>query len=393
MAFTGKLARGGGTAIMAGMRCCSRYIFRQTFWPLVFSAVAIAGVIWLTQSLRFMDLIMNRGLPVTTFLKLIALVMPMMMSVVLPVALFAAVVFAYTKMTMDSELVVLRASGLSQFALARPALLLAVLVTLLSYALTVYLMPLAYRHFKDLQFSIRYNSSAVILREGAFNYIAKGLTVYIRERSGAGELLGILVHDERIPNKPITMMAERGALVQTAKGPRVVMINGNRQVVDRKRKDLSLLYFDSYTLDLSKATSPPGGIRWRDPRERYLHELFSPGDSAMDRKHAAQLRAEGHQRLASPLLALAFALVGLASLLSGQFNRRGQFKRILLATVLVLILQAISIGLHSLAKAMPGAIPLMYIIPLAAIAAAFYVLVRQAPRRRASFISELQGRV
>ena len=94
------------------MRCCSRYIFRQTFWPLVFAAVAIAGVIWLTQSLRFMDLIMNRGLPVTTFLNLIALVMPMMMSVVLPVALFAAVMFAYTKMNMDSELVVWRACAI-----------------------------------------------------------------------------------------------------------------------------------------------------------------------------------------------------------------------------------------------------------------------------------------
>lgn len=374
------------------MRCYSRYIFRQTFWPLVFAAIAIAGVIWLTQSLRFMDLIMNRGLPVMTFLHLIALVMPMMMSVVLPVALFAAVMFAYTKMTMDSELVVLRACGLSQIALARPALLLAVLVTLLSYALTVYLMPLAYRQFKDLQYSIRYNSSSVILQEGAFNNITKGLTVYIRERSGAGELLGILVHDERIPNKPITMMAERGALVQTAKGPRVVMINGNRQVVDRKRKELSLLYFDRYTIDLSKATSPPG-TRWRDPSERYLDELFFPGDSEMDRKHAAKLRAEGHQRLASPLLALAFALIGLASLLSGRFDRRGQFKRIILASFLVLILQATSIGLHSLAKATPGAIPLMYIIPLAAIAAAFYVLARQPPRRRSSFISELQDRV
>lgn len=392
MAFTGKVVSGGRNAIMARMRCSSRYIFSQTFWPLVFVAIAIAGVIWLTQSLRFMDLIMNRGLPVTTFLHLIALVMPMMMSVVLPVALFSAVIFAYTKMTMDSELVVLRACGLTHMALARPALLLAVLVTLLSYALTIYLMPLAYRHFKDLQYSIRYNSSAVILQEGVFNNFANGVTVYVRARSSAGELLGILIHDERIPSKPITMMAERGALIQTAQGPRVVMINGNRQVVEHKRNNLSLVDFDSYTFDLGKATLPPG-TRWRDPRERYLHELFFPGGSEMDRKHMARLRAEGHQRLASPLLALAFALVGLASLLSGQFNRRGQFKRILLASILVLILQTTSIGLHSLAKALPGIIPLMYIIPLAAIVAACYVLVRQPSRRGSSFIRKLHSRV
>jgi lipopolysaccharide export system permease protein len=313
------------------MTCSFRYMTRQLVWPLFFIALAMAGVIWLTQSLRFVDLILNRGLPAHTFFYLAILVLPMVMSVLLPVSLFIAVVFSYTKMTMDSELVVLQACGMSHSNLAKPALAVTVGVVFLCYLLNLYLMPLAYREFKDLQFSIRHNYSSVLLQEGAFNTVADGVTVYVRERHNDGELFGILVHDERDPEKPVTMMAERGALVQAAGGPRVVMITGNRQVVERTHERLSILYFDRYTVDFN-TVDPTEEERWREPRERFVQELFSPGDSPDDQRNIAIMRAEGHQRIASPLLAIAFAMIGLAALLAGEFNRRGQVRRILWAT-------------------------------------------------------------
>lgn len=377
---------------MTVMRCCSRYILRQTFWPLVFVTVAMAGVIWLTQSLRFLDLVINKNLPVRTFLSLALLAQPMMMSVLLPIAMFAAVMFTFTKMTVDSELVILRASGLSQPALARPALAVAGLVTVLCYALTLYVMPLAHRGFRDLKFSIRSDYSHILLREGVFNTITDDLTVYVRARNSNGELLGILVHDDRAPGKPVTMMAERGALVQTAEGPRVVMVNGNRQVVGRERGELTLLNFDRYTFDLGAVTKSPA-THWRKPRERYLHELFFPDDTAEDRRNAAELKAEGHQRLVSPLLALAFTLIGLATLLSGEFSRRGQVKRVLVAVCLVIIVQSASLGLHHVAGSMPAVVPLMYLTPLAVIAVAHGVLVHHRRRRKPSLASNLAAGV
>jgi lipopolysaccharide export system permease protein len=362
------------------MTCSFRYMVRQLAWPLFFIAVAMAGVIWLTQSLRFVDLILNRGLPAHTFFYLAILVLPMVLSVLLPVALFIAVIFAYTKMTMDSELVVLRACGMSQGDLARPGLAIMALVIGLCYLLNLYLMPLAYREFKDLQFSIRHNYSSVLLQEGAFNTVADGVTVYVRERHSDGELLGILVHDERAPEKPVTMMAERGALVQTPNGPRVVMINGNRQAVERSHERLSILYFDRYIVDFNTA-DPADEQRWREPRERFVHELFNPGTSDDDQRNAANLRAEGHQRLSSPLLAAAFALIGLAALLAGEFNRRGQVRRILWATSAVVLIQLAYLGAANLTATMPAVAPLLYIIPLATAAAATYVLLIQPGRR------------
>ncbi len=102
------------------------------------------------------------------------------------------------------------------------------------------------------------------------------------------------------------MMAERGKLVMTDDGPRFVMVSGNRQEIDRTGGQVSLLYFNQYTLDLGEIASTPG-VRWREAGERYLGELFSPGNTADDIRNANKLRAEGHRRLVTPFYGLALA--------------------------------------------------------------------------------------
>lgn len=355
-----------------------RYLFRLIVGPLIMIALAVGAIVWLSQSLRFVDLVLNRGLPVYYLFWMALLVLPMILASLLPVALFIAVVFAYSKLTADSEIVVLRAAGMSDGSLAKPALTMAVLVMAVCYAVNLYFMPVAYREFKDLQFRIRSDYSSVLLQEGVFNTLAPGITVYVSERRPNGELLGVLAHDTRDPNRPVTMMAEMGEMIRGEDGqPRVLMVNGNRQMVERNRSQLSLLYFDRYTLDLGTAKNDDGP-RSREAQERFLNELFWPGDGAMDLRNANRFRAEGHQRLASPLLAIAYALIGLAALLAGEFNRRGQSRRVLLAVGAVVGVQVANLGLVNLATLAPVVAPLIYALPLAAIAAAFWVLMRPA---------------
>src|SRR3546814_18950562 len=107
----------------------SRYILGQLAMATVFVTVALTFAIWLTQSLRLIDYIVNRGLPASTFLTFVGLLLPSFLGVVLPVATFVAILFVYHKLAMDSEMVVMRAAGLSQLQPARPAILLAVPVT------------------------------------------------------------------------------------------------------------------------------------------------------------------------------------------------------------------------------------------------------------------------
>lgn len=349
----------------------------------IFVTFALTFAIWLTQSLRLIDYIVNRGLPASTFLTFVGLLLPSFLGIVLPVAAFVAVLFIYHKLAMDSEMVVMRAAGLSQMQLARPALLLAVLVTLTVYSISLYFLPATFRQFKDLQNDFRNDISAVLLQEGVFTALNKDITVYVRERSADGELRGILVHDTREAGKPVTMMAERGALVPSEAGPRVVMENGNRQQIDRGTGRFSLLYFDRYTIELNDF-GEMSRSRWREPKERFLSELLWPGENQNDRRHRQELIAEGHHRLVGPLYTLVFVLIGVAALLAGEFNRRGQAKRVLVAVACVAALEGLSLALHDLATRSAAAIPAMYAAVLISGGLSLYVLLHRPARRTPS---------
>ncbi len=362
------------------MKGYSRYIFKQLTVAMLFVTFCLTCAIWLTQSLRYIELIVDHGISLGTFLYLTMLLLPSFLSIVLPVALFSSVLFTYNKLWMDRELIVLRAVGVSQIALAVPALVMATLVMAAGFALNLYFMPAAYRSFKDLEFAIRHDFSAILLQEGKFNSLNDGLTVYVRQRQSNGELLGILVHDTRQPNKPITYIAERGALVHTNAGPRVVLVNGNRQEVERSDGRLSLLYFDKYSVDLSWLSK---GMeeRWRRPQERFLGELLHPSDDRNDQYYFWQLITEAHQRLVSPFYAIAFTLIGLAALLSADFNRQGQTLRVMAAVLCIVLLQSTAIGIQNETGKYPYLLPLIPLNCFGPLLVALRYLVNP-PRRR-----------
>ena len=361
------------------MQSITRYIFNQLFAAALFITLGLTLAIWLSQSLRWISYIVNQGLPTSTFFYFVGLLLPSFLGIILPIAAFCAVLFVYYMLVLDSEMMVMRAAGLSQLQLARPALILTGLVTLAVYSITLYFLPASYRAFKDLQYHIRSDYSAVLLQEGAFNSVSDGITVYVRERSSDGELRGILVHDSRDPEKPVTMMAERGALVRSEQGPRVVMVNGNRQQVEQGGRRLSLLYFDRYTIEFSQFQGS-SQARGRGPRERFLPELFNASPNSGEPAIRNEFIAEGHQRLASPLYVLAFVMIALAALLSGEHNRRGQLRRVVCAILCVAALEGLSLVLHDLASRSLHFVPAMYAAAVLSAAGAAFVLMRP-PRR------------
>ncbi|MEE2956373.1 MAG: LPS export ABC transporter permease LptF [Pseudomonadota bacterium] len=336
------------------------YIFRQLFAATVFVTVTLTCVVWLTQSLRFIEMIVNQGLSLALFGYFMLLLLPTFLGIILPIALFASVIFTYNRLIVDSEMVVLRSGGCSKFRLARPAITLAVLVTLICYSLTIYFMPASYREFKDLQFNLRNSLPTVLLQENVFNSIMKNVTVYIRSRSVNGSLSGIVIHDARDLKQPVTMMAEHGSIVSSKNGPRVILVKGNRQKVDPKDGQLSLLFFDQYAFDIGKEKKVPQ-VRWREPRERYLPSLFKISKS--DQWNYQKLLVEGHHRLAMPILPIAFTLVALVLLLSGDFKRRGQFIRILWAIAVIIVIEIVLQGARNQAPKIMSLTILMYLAP------------------------------
>lgn len=358
------------------MNRLQRYILKSLTLSTAYAVVGLTITIWLSQSLKLIELVVEAGAPLRIFVWLLLLTIPTFLGIVLPVALVGALLFTYNRLAVDSELVVMRSAGMGPWALARPTLVLAGLVTLAVFALNVYVTPAAHRELVRLEYSIRDDHSQLLLREGVFNEVGRKLSIYVRERSGDGQLLGVLIHDANVPAKPVTVIGERAEVIYGASGARFAVFNGNRQEMDRVSGQLSQLYFERYDVDLNFA-GEPAGERYPDARERSMAELLNPAmlGAVRDAKALQQLVAEFHHRLASPLLTPAFALVGLACLLSGEFNRRGQSLRITIAAGLVVLLQASSLGSTSLAAKSSHFVPLLYTIPFIGAVPAIWVLL------------------
>lgn len=354
------------------LRRYNRYIMSLLAWPTLLVTLSLTSIIWLTQALRYIDFIVNRGLSVGSFLYLTALLIPSLLFLVLPIALFISVVFAYNKLAADSELVVMKAAGLSPMQLAKPALQLGILISLICYFMSLYLMPLTKHQFKEAQTFLRDNYASVLLQEGVFNSPMEGLTVFIREREDNGVLRGILVHDNRNPKAITTMMADEAKLMQSPKGPQFHLINGLRQENSNGR--ISWLNFDSYNLDFSfyekKAKQHVAG-----QEEMYLSELLNPPPNIPPAK-ANKFRAEAHQRIIWPLYAIALALMGVAVLSRGDFNRRGQWKTILVISGIAVFTILLAIALSNIIARYPAATPLVYLLVFGVIGADILLLTR-----------------
>jgi len=331
---------------------------------MVLVTMGLTIILWLTQSLRFIELTVNKGASIGTFLKLTLLVMPQFLNVILPVALFTVSLFTFNKLITDRELVVMRAAGMSHMALAKPALLLAIINILLGLLLNLWLVPRAAESFHKLQYKLRSTATGVLLQEGQFTQIGKGLTVYVRARNPDGELLGLIIHDRKDPKRVVTTFAERGALIKGVNDtPAVMMFNATRESVIPGSMRASFLLFENYTMEFSDS-SESDEDRVRDAHERSTRELFSVSAQDVGAVEYRQFRVEGHQRLSSPLYHLAFASLAAACLLCGWFNRRGQFGRVVVAIGVMLLMQALALGANSLAIRNLAWIPLMYLVPV-----------------------------
>ena len=356
------------------MRALNRYILRHAVGPFLLVTGVLTGVLWLTQSLRFVDEIVNYGMSAKTFGQLSLLLLPKLLAVILPISLFIAVLYAYYRLSVQSEIVVMRGAGLSRRQLAWPGLLLALMVMAVVFSLTLYAMPVAKQTLKAMQDGWQTAYAGMLLQEGAFNNLRPGLTVYVRERASGGELHGVLVYDARDPARPVTMMAERGALLRGPNGPQFLMINGNRQEVDKKAGRLSLLDFDRYSVDLALYAAPQASRR-RGSSERFLPELFWPNEP-VDRLEYWKLQKEGHRRIMQALFAPALGLLALAAILSGEFDRRGYGRRIALAALLAAVLEGAGIGLVQAGVKQPWLFAVIYLMLIGVSAISLVVLHR-----------------
>jgi lipopolysaccharide export system permease protein len=359
----------------------SFYILKQLIGPVLLFAFLMTCVIWLTQSLKLLDLVINRGQSIPTFLYLTVMILPNLLVIILPLAFFFGTLYALHRMSNESELVVMASAGLSHTQIATPVLIAAGMVMAASYLCGLYLMPLGQRAMKDKVVDIRADIGSALLNEGAFNTPAKGLTVFIRKIGGDGRITGILVHDNRNERHPVTYLAEHGLMVQSPEGARLIMENGTVEQTAIGGARLSMLKFDRYVFDLDQFSNP-AKVTERASNEQFLSELFHPDPSLRARTRKAYV-AEGHNRIAQPLYCIAFALIALIAVVRGRRGRGAYALRLILASLAAAGLRIAGYGVQGLASGNNAYCFLFYVIPLLGAVGAIAGFAATQPRQKA----------
>jgi len=357
----------------------SNYVLRQLAGPVALFTFLLTSVIWLSQSLRLLELVINRGQSAPVFVYLTVLILPNLLVIILPVAYFAGTLVGLHKLNADSELVVMQSAGLSRLQLVTPVLVAAAAMMALTYLCSLYLMPLGQRAMRDKVLDIRADIGAAILTEGVFNTPANGLTVFIRELSPDGEFHGILVYDSRNAQHPTTYIAESGLLAQTPVGARLIMADGTIEQSSVGGSKLSVLKFKRYVFDLDQFAGPAHETQ-RDTSERFLSELLWPDPSEkLDVRDRNMFFAEANNRLAAPLYCLTFALIAFAAVMHGRGARGAYALRLTAACAIVMALRIVGYGAQGMAVRAPVLCVVLYLIPLVGAAIGFADIMGVTP--------------
>lgn len=360
-----------------------KYLFRQLRGPTLWAMLAMTGVAMLQSLKQGLELIVDQRQSAWVFIKVTALAMPNMLTLIAPLAVFVAGLATFNRLHTEQEIVVCYAGGVSRWQVASPAMRWATWLSLATLAINLWVQPPASREMRAELNAARADLTAALVREGQFTQPAPGLTVYAQTIDRGGLMHNLFIHQEQEGKAATTYTAAEGRLVKRAIGPEIAMHKAAIQTLT-KTGELSYATFDDYPFDLSSYQSQPAPDTKAE--DRYMSELMHPAiTDAWGQKHTKLLQAEFHARIAGPLYNLTFMAFAISAVLGGGFSRLGYRRRIAVMAVIAIVSRLLGFTVEDAAGHTPALNLLQYLIPLGGLAATLVPFVtggRVTPRRK-----------
>lgn len=369
-----------------------RYMLGEYIKLFGFFGLVLVLIYWINRAVALFDALIADGQSALVFLELTTLTLPSIMSIVLPLAAFAAALYVTHRVAQDSELVVMQATGFSPFRLARPVLVFGLFTGVLMLTLTHTLVPLSTERLNERRVDIARNLTARLLTPGRFIEAGDGMTAYLREISPNGTLIDLMLSDRRDAAEPITYTARKAFLVKSDDGPKLVMEDGAIQLLRGDPPQLFVTSFEHLTYDVAQLI-PEAAPQRRYPSIIPTSELLRASPELIAETGASKtaLLREAHRRFSMPLLSVIAALVGFAPLILGGFSRFGLGPQMASSVGLVIVLTALDNVGSKAALAGPTSWPMTYLAPASGAVIVVLLLVaamrgpvqRRSARRRA----------
>lgn len=355
------------------MKIVERYILRRTLSIAVIALVWTLAIVWTVQVLGRINVVTDSGQSALTFLHLATLLMSSIIPVILPFAVLIAVAQTLTVMNNDSELVVISAAGMSRTATLKPVLIIAVGACLLSFFVQNVIDPQARIGVRTLLAQASADLLSSVVQEGSFRKVQNGLFVQVGERLPDGRLGRIFVADSRQKDVDLAYYAKEGVVTDTNDRGLLIMTDG---VVHRHTPsgEVSVIRFDSYTLDLSGFASAKAYLVI-GASDRGVFYLANPDpNDPMYKARPDEFRAMFHMRLTEWIYPLVFGLLAFAVAGDARSHRESRIPPLGAALAMALVVRWLGYWAGNEAETKPEFIPLIYLVPLGSMAISTFII-------------------
>lgn len=318
-----------------------RYMLSQLMVLFGFFSLVLILIYWINRAVILFDQLIADGQSAVVFLEFTALSLPSVIRLALPLAAFAAAVYVTNRMTTESELTVVQATGYSPFRLARPVAIFGLIVAGIMSLLMHILVPLSSARLDAREHEIAQNITARLLTEGQFMEPIRNVTFYIRDISPDGALKDIFLSDTRSDEEAVTYTASEAFLIRDAGRTQLVMINGMVQTLRHADQRLFTTRFEDFAYDIGSLIGPARTNRLSDSH-LFTWQLLNPTDALLSetRRSEAQFLSRAHDRFNQSLLGMVAALLGFSALMVGGYSRFGVWKQIFAAIGLIIVVKA-----------------------------------------------------
>lgn len=287
----------------------TRYIIGESAIFFLISLGIFTSVLFTLRLLKFASLVISKGVAAKQVLMVFVSIVPTFLEIAVPLATLLGVMLAFTRMSGDSELVVMRGSGISFYQMVKPVIIFGLFILLINLYISGFLKPWGYKKLSDTLLEVARSRSAAALESGVFNKLG-GLTIYSDDIDGiTGDLKRVLIEDRRVEDQPKLILAQNGTITSNPQ-ERTVSLKLNDGVIHELLAGKYLLTrFERNTLQLdSGELLDTGGQKGRSPREMMGRELKT---SIKDLKEIVKKTGESET----------VDSTNLSPLLQGQFSR------------------------------------------------------------------------
>lgn len=256
------------------MRILNRYLLAECCAAVGLTLIVAVGLFLTARILRLTSFVINKGVALSDVGMMIASLLPTFLELAIPLAVLIGIILAFARMAGDSELVVLRSSGVSIAGLLLPVVLVGGGAALATTVVSHVAKPWGHTTLIATMTQIARERSTATLSSGTFAELGP-LTLYAEEVDPQmGTLKNIILDDRRNPTQRSITFAESGSLLSDTSGTAVVISLSNGELHERVNESYFPTRFSANQIVLRADELVPAETeRGRRPRELTSSEL------------------------------------------------------------------------------------------------------------------------